>query len=537
MYREEELRATLAHVEAELLERRAAACLASLHTFAEEFWDEVEPRYPFATNWHIDCYCDTLQNVWDKKLNKVIFNVPPGTSKSTFVSVMYPAWCFAKRAASRVFGASYSEPLALRDSALTRRIIGSPKFRKMFPATAIRRGKDEQRKYETTAGGWRLTTTVNGRGTGEHPDLIIIDDPHNVKQSESDIERQQALDWYDGTLASRGIMHDSARIIIMQRLHERDLTGHIMKSDNYRSWEHIVLPMEYESSRAYPKSSIGFKDPRTKEGELLWPKVFTRRKVAELKIELGEYRSAGQLAQRPAPAGGGVFKTKGFQLWPANKPLPLFTYILQSYDTSFTENEKNDPSAMTCWGVFGYMEETKWGKEPRTGALLLECWEKWMEYPELRATIIKDYKAEYGGDPKDPSNAPRRVDRVLIERKASGQSLLQDLRQQARVPVVPFDPGHDSKVARGHTASPHLEAGNMWLLESSVEPGKINKRQRPFVDHLEAFPNGEHFDYADTFTQAIIHLARTKHLTLPAVVDDPILELDYHERKRSNVYG
>lgn len=537
MYRTDELQAALIAVELELLRRRADECLGSLHTFAEEFWDVVEPRHPFIDNWHIGCYCEHLEALTAKKINKVIFNVPPGTSKSMFVSVLYPAWRFAKLASTRVFGASYAEPLALRDSALCRAVIGSDKFQKMFPLR-VRRGRDEQRKYETTAGGWRLTTTVNGRGTGEHPDIIIIDDPHNVKQSESDVERQQALDWYDGTLSSRGLMHDSERIIIMQRLHERDLTGHIMKSDNYKSWEHVILPMEYEASRSYPKSSLDIRDPRNKDGELLWPNVFTRKKVAELKLELGEYRTAGQLQQRPAPAGGGVFKTAGFRMWPTDKPLPIFTYILQSYDTAFTELEENDPTAMTAWGVFGYLEDTKHGKEPRTGAMLLECWEKWMDYPTLRQKMITDYKAgEYGGDDNDPGNKPRHVDRVLIEDKASGKSLVQDLRSLARVPVLPFNPGHSSKVARGHEASPHLEAGNMWLLESKVEKGKIIKWARPFVDHLEAFPNGEHFDYADTFTQAIIYLARTRHLTLPSVREEVDLEHDYHADKKVNPYG
>jgi len=312
-----------------------------------------------------------------------------------------------------------------------------------------------------------------------------------------------------------------------------------MKSENYKSWEHIVIPMEFEAKRLYPRSSIGFKDPRTTEGELLWPKVFTKRKVAELKIELGQYRAAGQLQQRPAPPGGGIYKSGDIRLWPKDKPLPIFTYIVQSYDTAFTDdNVNNDPTAMTCWGIFGYSEKDEQGRsEPRTGAMLLEHWEEWLEYPQLRARIIKDFRQLYGGDDLDPANRPRRPDRVLIEKKASGQSIIQELRMQARVPVVPFTPT-TSKVARAHEASPHFEAGNIWMLESSVEPGTIHKDARPLVEHLEAFPNGAHMDLADTVAQAILYLAKTGHLTLHRVYDDPITERDYHAEKRApNPYG
>jgi len=540
MYRPDELRDALAQVEAELDRRRAEECRTNLLEFAKEFWPVIEQKMPFADNWHIHAIVDHLNAVTKGQLSKVIFNVPPGTSKSTFVSVLWPAWEFASEPATRVFGASYSEPLAIRDAALCRLIIGSEKYQRWYKATRIKRGSDQKTKYETTRGGWRLATTVNGQGTGQHPSRMIIDDPHNVKQSESDVERQQALDWFDGTLASRGVMHDCARIIIMQRLHEKDLTGHIMKSDNYKSWEHVIIPMEWEprEKRVYPVSSVGYKDPRTKEGELLWPAVFTKRKVAELKIELGEARSAGQLAQRPSPPGGNVYKVDQIRIWPADKPLPIFTYVLQSYDTAMTEDiDNNDPTALSTWGVFGYTEDTLYGKEPRTGVLLLEAWQEWLGYPALRKRMITDFKGEFGGDDKDPANRPRRVDRVLIENKASGISLVQDLRAKARVPVVPFNPGLNSKRARGEEAAPHMEAGNIWVLESSVEPGKLVKWARPFVSHLEVFPNGEYFDWADTFSQAVIYLTKTGHLTLPSVIDDPETEHDYQKDKRSNPYG
>lgn len=536
MYRTEELAALAAAVQQELDRREAEALKGSLRAFIEKFWHVVEPRIEFKFNWHLQVIIDHLEAITRGELDKVIFNVPPGTSKSTIVSVMWPAWELAKDPSMRIFGASYSEPLAIRDAGLCRRILADAEYQRLF-GLAIRRGGDQKTKYETTAGGWRMATTVNGRGTGEHPNRIIIDDPHNVKQSESDVERQQALDWFDGTMASRGVMHSAATVIIMQRLHEKDLTGHVMLSEDYVGWVHVIIPMEYEPNREPVKrqqNPLRWKDPRTKKDELLWPDVFTQAKVNGLKRRLGTYRAAGQLQQRPSPPGGGIFKIECFQLWPANKPWPIFTYILQSYDTAFTDdNENNDPTALSVWGVFGYVDEKR---QPRTGAMLLDCWEEWLEYPQLRKRMITDYRQEYGGNPDDPANQPRRPDRVLIEDKASGKSLIQDLRGQARIPVVPFNPGHSSKVARAHEAAPHLEAGNFWIPESSVEKGKIIKWARPFTHHLEVFPNGAHFDWADTFSQATRFLAKTGHLTLDAVLDDPETERDY-TKKRRNPYS
>lgn len=537
MYRTEELAALATAVQQELDRREAARLKGSLKAFIEKFWSVVEPRIPFKFNWHLQVIIDHLEAITRGELDKVIFNVPPGTSKSTIVSVMWPAWEFALDPSNRVFGASYSEPLAIRDAALCRRILASEEYQRLFPDVVVRRGGDQKTKYETTSAGWRMATTVNGRGTGEHPTRIIIDDPHNVKQSESDVERQQALDWSDGTMASRGVMHSAATVIIMQRLHEKDLTGHIVSSEDYIGWVHVVIPMEFEVHREPMKRAqnpLRWKDPRTKEGELLWPEVFTQAKVNGLKRRLGEYRAAGQLQQRPSPPGGGIFKVKDFKLWPADKPLPIFTFIVQSYDTAFTDdNENNDPTACSTWGVFGYMDERR---QPRTGAMLLECWEEWLEYPDLRRRMIIDYRAEFGGDPEDPANRPRRPDRVLIEDKVTGKSLVQDLRKQARIPVVPYNPGKASKVARAHEAAPHLEAGNFWLMESNAEKGKIIKWARPFTHHLEVFPNGAHFDWADTFSQVTRYLAKTGHLTLDGVVEEPETERDY-TKKRRNPYA
>jgi len=536
------VRATqVAHGIMELLRQREAEELsASFHAFVEAFWPVVEPGAPFEDNWHIRVVCEHLEAVYRGTIKNLIINVPPGTSKSTLVSVMFPAWVWAQDASKRFFGASYSEPLAIRDSMLCRDIIQSDLFRRLFPHVEVKRADNQKTKYGLTAGGWRMATTVAGRGTGEHPHFKIVDDPHNVKQSESDVQRVEALNWFDGTLSSRGLILDAATIVIMQRLHQKDLTGHIMAQEGYgKEWHHVVIPMRYEPDRELPRNHLPYKDPRRKEGELLWPKMFNERKVKSLAAALGTYRAAGQLQQRPAPEGGGILVVEHFQLWAAKRPLPDLFYVLQSYDTAFTATTANDPTACTVWGVGEFEDGPQKGER---FAILLDCWTEHMAYPALRDKVMDDWGAKYGGLKQangvdDPTHPPRRADAILVEEKGSGISLLQDLRK-AKVPAHGYNPGRADKVARAHIASPLLEADIFYVLESKKEPGKPVMWARPLLTQCEEFPNGEHDDLVDTFTQATIYLRDADFLSIRELPDEAPDTADYHALKgRSNPYA
>lgn len=521
-------------VKAELNRRRALECQESLHEFVQEFWDVVEPGAPFVDNWHLHVICQHLEAVSDGTIKNLLINVPPGTSKSTLVSVMFPAWEWASRPHLRYLGASYSEPLAIRDAELCRAIITSERYRELFPeGAAVQRGNDNKMKYGTTAGGWRIATSVGGRGTGEHPHRKIVDDPHNVKQSESDVERAAAPKWFDGTLSSRGLVHDAATIVIMQRLHKADLSGHIEVSAGYANgeWDHLVIPMEYEEQRDYPKTRLGYKDPRKREGDLLWPKLFTPAKVASLKATLGEYRAAGQLQQRPSPDGGGILKRDKFHLWPAKKMLPDFLFVVQSYDTAFTEKTANDPTACSVYGIFEYA-----GKRQ---VMILDAWRDWLAYSDVKKRMMDDFKgAKYGGVKDDVLHPSRKADLMLIEEKGSGISLIQDMRR-ARLLVHNYNPGNASKTTRAHLASSVMDQDCVWVLESKKEPGLPITWVRDLIAECELFPNDEHDDYVDTLTQTLIYLSTTEHLEMPALPVEEPEEVDYEERRRSrrNPYG
>lgn len=338
--------------------------------------------------------------------------------------------------------------------------------------------------------------------------LHNCDDPHSAQEAQSDVVRESALEWFDMVWSTRlNNSKTDAMVVIMQRLHEKDISGHIL--DDLGGWEHICIPAEFDGVRR--KTSLGDYDPRTKKGELICPERMGSKELTELKQLLGEYGTSGQLQQDPAPTGGGILNTKFFKLWPQDNGLPQFEYILQSYDCAFTEKTTGDPTACSVWGVFTYNNARQ--------AMLLDAWDEHLSYPNMRARVVKDWSSEYGGmDDKSAFKKPRRPDRILIEEKASGQSLLQDLRL-AKVPAIGYNPGRADKTARAHQAAPILELELLWIPESKTNPGHAVTWAADFLKQLAKFPVAEHDDYVDTFTQAIIYLRNDRWFELPKAKD------------------
>lgn len=324
----EDLRDRLVRLKRQAEKRRL---LGSLKAFVERFWPKVEPEKALVWNWHLDELCEVLEAVSLGKegFERVIFNVPPGTMKSLLISVFWPSWEWARRPQLRYFTASYSDHLTIRDNLRVRDIVSSAEYQTLF-ALRFKGDQNAKERFDTTNKGWRLASSVGGAGTGEHPDRIIIDDPTSAQGAKSDVKRQEANDWFDRTVSTRGKTRGAVIVVVMQRLHEEDLTGHLLAKGG---WLHIMLPMRYETKRADPR------DRRTEENELLWPTLFTERMVRELETDLGPYGSAGQLQQRPAPEGGGLFKKHWFEIVEA---LPVGARIrrrVRGWDTAGTEND------------------------------------------------------------------------------------------------------------------------------------------------------------------------------------------------------
>ena len=476
---------------------------SSLIEFTKQAWHIIEPGTSFVDNWHLHAVADHLEAVSAGEIENLLINIPPGCMKSILVSVLWPAWEWIDNPGNRILGASYGEDLAVRDALKCRDIILSEWYQDNWPHVAIKRGEDQKTKYALIGGGWRMATSVGGRATGEHPDRKIVDDPHNAKQAQSDAERRSALEWFDQTLSTRGVSRGARTVVVMQRLHEKDVSGHILA--DLGDYEHLCLPMRYESKRNGVKTKLGWQDPRSVEGSLLWPELFPEEKIKKLERSLGDYGSAGQLQQRPSPPGGGILKTKHFQLWPSRNGMPQILYLLQSYDTAFTEKSDGDPTGCTVWGVFSH--------QGKRCCLLIDAWQDHLGYPQLRKQVISDWKATYGADPNNHQVKGRRPDNIIVEAKASGQSLIQDLNA-ANIPVFGYNPGRADKVARAHQSAPLLETDCFYVMESRVEPGKPISWAKPFLDNLDQFPNVEHDEYTDTFTQAAIYLRDTGWLDL-----------------------
>ena len=297
--------------------------LQSLTAFTREAWPLVEPYVEYRTNWHIEALAGALERVTAGETKRLVVNISPGSMKSLLISVMWPCWEWARQPHLRYLCASHSDALAIRDNLKVRDIITSDWYRERFPLE-LADYQREKTRFSTTAGGQRIGTGVGGVATGEHPDRVIIDDPHKEAEARSDVERERALRWFDRTIATRGLIRDVRVVVIMQRLHERDLSGHLLARGG---WEHICLPMRFESDRADPI------DPRTEEGELMWPEMFPDAVVGQLETDLGPYGTAGQLQQRPAPEGAGLFQREWFEIVDA---IPAEAQRCRGWDTAAT---------------------------------------------------------------------------------------------------------------------------------------------------------------------------------------------------------
>lgn len=334
------------HFEKELLE-------GSFYSFVKAAWNLVEPAQPFVPTWHVEKLCTKLEKCYSGEIKRAIFNVPPGTAKSLIVCVLFPAWVWARNARKRFLTASYGQHLTTRDNQRCRALIESAWYQARWPVK-MQEDQNAKTRYNTHKGGWRIATSVDGVGTGEHPHFIIIDDPTSAQQADSDAARVGANSWFDNTISMR-LGLNPCIIIVMQRLHDSDLTGHVLsKPGGQYPWDHTRYPMRYEicscpggtihpdeNQRCLPHRTDATWTPdptdiRTVEGELLAPVIFPEEKVRGMELALGPQGAAGQLQQRPTTLGGDLFKMDYF----AGKFVdarPKLSRAVRGYDTAATD--------------------------------------------------------------------------------------------------------------------------------------------------------------------------------------------------------
>lgn len=464
----------------------------SLAEFTKQAWPIIEPSTPLVWNWHLDTMCDHLQALVEGRLGKrnLIINVPPGSMKSTIVSVCLPAWAWIQRPRPgcdlgpgfRGIFASGNEGVAIRDSIKCRDILDSDWYRSLFrPAWAFAKDQNAKGHYKNTAAGFRKATSAGARITGDRAHLIAVDDPNDAAEAYSKPAREQIMQWWDQAAANRlADMQTGCRVIIQQRLHEEDLTGHILTTEP-AAWDVLVIRQEWEQPKpedpdAKP-TSLGWVDPRAggPEGALFFPARFPTDVVDGEKRRLGSSGYAGQHQQRPAPAAGLIFK-KGcvgsFHLDQA----PQYRRVIISLDSAFKEKEENDYSVATVWG--------EWD----AGYDILDRWKERASYPVLKAEVKRLADAW----------RPKGLTALLIEDKASGQSLIQDLKKDTSLPVVAIKVDRD-KVSRAHSVVPIWEAEKVRAPEGA-------DWVRDWLDQLYGFPKLAHDDDVDSTTQALNYL-------------------------------
>ena len=481
----------------------------SLYKFLRAGWKHIDPA-PWKDGWAVEAVAEHLQAVVDGDIRRLIVNIPPRMAKSSLCSVALPAWTWAQRHNTLTSGpgvrflhASYAYPLSIRDSRTCRQLIQSPWYQSFWGKRfKLRADQNAKVRFGNDKGGERLITSVGPGGTGEGGSIIVVDDPNAAGEVTSEATVETTIDWWDGTMSTRhNDPNTGAFIVVQQRLGEDDLTGHILSKD-VGEWTHLCLPMHYDPERSY-YTPIGWKDPRTEPGELLWPERFDDDAVSALERSLGPFRAAGQLEQRPEPAGGGVIKREWWQLWEADA-FPPMDYIMASLDTAYTTKTMNDASALTVWGVFMPPEKAAASRmigpdgrpiyfdrayiEGSPKVMLMAAWNKRLELHELVHEVAATCKRT-------------KCDKILIEAKAAGISVGQELRRLysgENFSVQLFDPKSQDKLSR------------LYSVQHIFAEGMIYAPDRKWADEVITqvgqFPAGKFDDLVDTVSQALRHL-------------------------------
>lgn len=479
-------------------------CEESLYTFARYAWPWIEGGKEFQGGWHIQAIAEHLELTYTGKIRELLINQPPRTMKSTLVAVIFPAWCWTIDPSMQFLYASYAHTLSMRDSVKCRRLIESPWYQKLWGSKFTLVGDSNTKvRFDNTKMGYRIASSVGGTMTGEGGDFLVVDDGNNAKEVGSEVIRTSTNEWWDQVMSTRLNNPKTGRkIIVQQRLHEMDLTGHILAKDN-PELVHLRIPMEFEQYNRCitvpTKSTRGKKwsDPRKKEGELLWPDHIGPKELYSLKQSLGsEYVIAGQLQQRPSPAEGGIIKKDWWNWWTESAP-PRCKFVVQSWDTALSTI--GCYSACSTWGVF----DDDYGVP---NVVLLDLWRGRVEYPELREMAQRLAKNYHDTDIENPMGGHIAPDLILVEAKANGLSLIQDLRR-AGVMATRFDPTkYGDKITRARLITPLIECGRVWVPAKPPHYNTLRSYAHQMVELASLFPNAESNDLVDSMSQAFIRL-------------------------------
>jgi predicted phage terminase large subunit-like protein len=453
----------------------AALMRDDLITFTQRVFAELNPGRTFEPNWHHDAIAYGLEvSAITGEMQRLLINLPPRSLKSIMVTVALPAFLLGRDPTKKIITVCYNQDLANDFSRKTRQVMRSEWYRKLFPSTVIV-GQGAETAFYTTAGGFRMATSVEGTLTGRGGDLIIIDDPQKAADAGSDTRRESLYQWATETLFTR--LDDKLTgsiILVQQRLHEEDLSGQLLRTGE---WYPIILPAiatRDEQICLGRRPELRFHDRHV--GDLLDPTREPLYLLDNLKREMGTSAFVAQYQQDPLPPDGDIIKLDWFKRY---RDLPSDSEVIFSVDTASKAGLRNDWSVIAVWWV------------ERERYYLAYVWRRRVEYPELRASLIE--------------MAERlRPDRILIEDKGAGIGLIQDLRAaEEAYPIIAYDPGSVDKETRMRVQSAKIESGFVFLPPQAPWLGE-------FLAEVQRFPNGAHDDQIDAMSQVLDYCSNKK---------------------------
>jgi predicted phage terminase large subunit-like protein len=435
-------------------------------TFAARCFYNLNPQTDLAMSWHLEVIAAKLTAVRNGEIKRLIINLPPRSLKSLMASIAFPAWCLGHDPSAQLLCVSYAQDLADKLARDCRSIMISPWYRQIF-AARLAPHRQAVREFITTLQRYRLATSTGGVLTGRGADIILIDDPLKPEEALSEAQRQAANEWFSHTLYSRlNDKRSGAIVVIMQRLHEDDLVGHVLEQE---PWEVVRFPAIAEEDEVHEIETIW--GPRTftrLRGEALHPEREPLDTLAGLRRTLGEYHFASQYQQSPAPLGGGLVKREWFKLYDEQDRPESFDRIVQSWDTANKATELSDFSVCTTWGIKG------------KNLYLLGVLRKRLEYPDLKRAVREQQRL---------FNA----NVVLIEDKASGTQLIQELIFDGCSAVTKYKPECD-KIMRLHAQTAMIENGFVYVSENASWLAE-------YLHEMTIFPKGKHDDQVDSTAQ------------------------------------
>ena len=438
----------------------------------KSFMQFVKSMWPgFISGRHHAIMAQKFEDIASGKIKRLIINMPPRHTKSEFASYLLPAWYLGRFPGKKIIQSSNTAELAVGFGRKVRNLVDGPNYAKIFPNVSLRHDSKAAGRWSTNMNGEYFAIGVGGTVTGKGADLLIIDDPHSEQEaalaaSDPGIY-DKVYEWYSSGPRQR-LQPGGSIVIVMTRWGKRDLTGQVIKAEGQRGgeeWEVIEFPAILPS------------------GQPLWPEFWPLEELEALKAELPNQKWQAQYQQAPTSESSAIVKRDWWRTWDSDVP-PRCDFILMAWDTAFEKSNRADYSACTTWGVFHHPDDT--GKE-QANIILLNAFRDRVEFPELKKMAVQEYK-EWNPDS------------VIIEKKASGAPLIYEMRAMG-IPVQEFTPvrGND-KITRLNAVSDLFASGRVWAPNTNWA--------EEVIDEVASFPSGEHDDYVDTVSLALMRFRK-----------------------------